>query len=277
MPLLPPANREQLCRDLCWAINSESLIDCGPTIAPVDATNIDLDHLIHFFGGKPPRRVGRYFEKLVLYWLTHVRKVSAITHALPIRAGKTTLGEIDFLFRDEDDQLNHLEVAIKFYLYQPDHPVDGSHFVGPNRRDTFERKMDRIFSHQLPLSRTHVEGVQVRQAIVKGRIFYSNEFDSPTHYPNRLANGHLRGGLLHRHEFEDTDRFSGAVFGFLTKPFWLSSQTMTEDDDRILDLSEFTAELANRFASDPTPVLASRLVGRDGVMMETERFFVLNR
>ncbi|TWU51800.1 DUF1853 family protein [Rubripirellula reticaptiva] len=277
MPLPPPANREQLCRDLCWAINSKALINCGPTIAPVATVEIDVNHLSHFFSGGPPRRVGRYFEKLVLYWLTHVRKVNVITHAMPIRSGKTTLGEIDFLFRDENDQLNHLEVAVKFYLYQPDHPVDGSHFVGPNRQDTFERKMDRIFTHQLPLSRTHVADVQVRNAIVKGRIFYPNDCALPTHYPNRLANDHLRGGVFHQQELNDTERFSGAMFCFSTKPFWLSDQTTDPDDIRVLDLAEFTEKVEHRFASDPTPVLATRLIHRDGAMIEAERFFVLSR
>ena len=158
-------------RDLTWAINSQSLLTESP-LARLDPSEVDPEHLRRFLEDDPSRRVGRYFERLVLYWLTHVRKVEVIASSLQIRDGNRTIGEIDLLFRDEQGRVTHWEIAVKFYLYLSSGTFIGSHYIGPNAGDTFERKMERLFDHQLPRSITHFPEVEVRQALVKGRMFY---------------------------------------------------------------------------------------------------------
>ena len=78
---------------------------CGDNVvAPMklDVGSVDVEHLEDFISKRPDRRVGHYFETLILYWLTHIVKVELIAHGQQIMDGKRTVGELDFLFRDRD-------------------------------------------------------------------------------------------------------------------------------------------------------------------------------
>jgi len=105
----------------------------------------------------------------------------------PIKQGpfKKTLGEMDFVYMDNNHQLNHLEIAVKFYLLKPDE-FGYERLVGPNGCDWYERKLLHLFKKQLPLSETPdakeklaeqfklgVQQVACRQqGIIKGMIFF---------------------------------------------------------------------------------------------------------
>jgi hypothetical protein len=65
----------------------------------------------------------------------------------------STLGELDFLIRGSDGQLTHLELATKFYLAVKDN--NGVRFPGPDSRDNYDRKIRRLLSHQLSLTKRH--------------------------------------------------------------------------------------------------------------------------
>lgn len=61
-----------------------------------------------------------------------------------------TKGEFDF-FLAQNDQLIHLELIYKFYLYDPS-IVDGNYrWIGPNRKDTFIQKIEKLRNKQFPL------------------------------------------------------------------------------------------------------------------------------
>ena len=103
----------QATLDLCWAVNSPSLVN-GADVAPtpgIAVDEIDQEHLASFLSEqKPGHQVGRYFEQLIHYWLRHIREVEVVATGLPLKDGKITVGEIDFLFRDEFDTLVHLSL-----------------------------------------------------------------------------------------------------------------------------------------------------------------------
>ena len=161
--------------DLAWAVNSPSLLsshEIAPEHPRIDLNDINASHLSAFLATGRIDRVGRYFERLISYWLHHVRQVKVIAESLPIRQHKRTIGEIDFLFYDESQRLTHMEIAVKFYLFRPDHVAFGSHYLGPNATDTLDRKVDRLLHHQLPRSETLYPEIEIRQPFLKGRIFY---------------------------------------------------------------------------------------------------------
>jgi len=123
----------QAVQDLLWVINSPSFVG-GPnvaSIAPLAAEDIDTTSLDDFLAERGPvHRVGRYFEQLVHYWLCYVRGVELLGAGLQIRDGKRTIGELDFVYRDEHGTVVHCEVSVKFFLH---HPRAGtSDFPGPN-------------------------------------------------------------------------------------------------------------------------------------------------
>ncbi len=101
-------------------------------------------------------RLGNYIERLVSYQLQQQKNIQIIDENIQIIHNKIILGEIDsILFKD--NQPIHLEVAYKFYLYDP---TVGTrfleHWIGPNRRDSLLLKLNKIREKQFPLIYTQV-------------------------------------------------------------------------------------------------------------------------
>ncbi len=98
---------------------------------------------------------------------------------------KKTLGEMDFVYLDNNKQLNHLEIAVKFYLLKPDE-FGFERLIGPNGGDWYERKLEHLFKKQLLLSNTQDAKARLvqqfalqdekfhcqQQGIIKGMIFF---------------------------------------------------------------------------------------------------------
>jgi hypothetical protein len=274
-PLQQQFMAEQLLADLVWVVNSPSLIVSSRETHPIAETDVDLDRLVNFFDDQLPRRVGFYFERLVLFWLIHVRRVEMVAHGKPIRDGSLTLGELDFLFRDEVGRLTHLEVAVKFYLHYAESLIAGSHFVGPNVKDTFERKMKRMFDHQLQLGRKHVEGVEIQEPMVKGRIFYST-FDSPSGEPPALLSpDHLRARWVTHHEFDAISLSDSFRYRVLLKPFWLSADQTAQHDWGLMTKQQINDYYNDSNKKNRASVLISQLIKSEGGWTETKRFFVM--
>lgn len=275
-----PHHGKQLLDDLLWVVNSPSLIE--PSIASelLDGDAVDIDHLCSFFSDWRGYRVGHYFERLILYWLTHLRCVDVVAHGLQIQAEDRTLGEVDFLFHDEHGKLTHWEVAVKFYLYESQVPSGTSHFLGPNSNDNFEAKMERLFYHQLPLSEAEFPSVESRHAFVKGMIFYDDEQTLPAILPDRMSREHSRGSFVRYRDvaqFESDDRSS---FFVLSKPHWLSSSR----NDVVVGMTgtELSRYLNVKFQSRESPVLISKcgkktdVDSTEAAMREVERIFIIS-
>ncbi|MDA8743108.1 DUF1853 family protein [Rubripirellula amarantea] len=280
----------QHVRDLTWAINSRSLINTDssvvenriPSIDPdtVDPDTVDAGHLSAFLADKPMRRVGRYFELLILYWLQHIRCVDVVEESLQVREGNRTLGEIDFLFRDEEGCLTHWEVAIKYYLYHADDLGMGCHYIGPNAADTFDRKMKRLFEHQLPRSEVHFPEVQRREAFVKGRIFYQPAQPRPLAIPQLLSPDHHQGAWVYLSQLSTLPPLKDERFKVLRKPYWLSDETaaiktVVDGDDRLLCRDGLRTVVAEQYASHVRPVLISQLQPDGQHFVESTRIFVM--
>ena len=249
-------NSESLLVDLLWTINSPSLVQTGETnfqTANITRSDVDVDELVNFVG-TPANRVGHYFERLVAFYLTKIRKVELVAQQQQIVRGGRTLGEMDYLFRDKAAQLVHLETAVKFYLHLPSQPYNGSHLVGPNSNDSFQQKLDRLLNHQLKLTDhapdlVGAQSVQ-RMAFVKGRIYYHLHHQSANVIVPGLADYHSHGVWFHANEWS-TERFANFKYiCVMLKPHWLSP-TATANQ---LDLIQFTSLVQERFANSHRPI-----------------------
>jgi uncharacterized protein len=277
----------QAGRDLIWAINSPSLIrspadrdegnsDLG-TGSECREIDLDIDALESRLNEAPTRRVGHYFEQLIHYYLEEMRGLEIVAHGLQIHEGGRTTGEIDFLYRDEHGSLCHLEAAVKFYLYLPDSNELDSQFIGPNAADTFERKMGRLFSHQLRLSEGRFPEVLQRHAFVKGRIFYHPLQPVPASLPDRLSHAHLRGSWICQSELDLLDISpESRMFRVLKKPHWLAPEIVDVNDTTLQSLDEIQDRLRKHFAEQATPLLLSVLTKEDRNWQETDRVFVVS-
>lgn len=279
--------------DLAWAINSNPLIAgtpgntkdhadlAGTGLLPlepfrVDPEYVDPEHLEEFLAAHQTGRVGRYFELLVLYWLQHIRQVEILAHSLPIRDGKRTLGEIDILFRDELDRLTHWELAVKFYLYLPGSNAGHSRFIGPNAADTLEQKLHRLFGHQLPLSVGRFQDVKVREAFMKGRLFYHPCLALPHRFNRPLSSDHLRGSWIRCSELDLLESTKDIFYRVLYKPFWLGEEKFHQVGEEVLMTDEICCFLEKHFSRSQHSVLLCKFRHGSESTREVDRVFVVS-
>lgn len=221
-PESPAFVPRQLVDDLLWVVNTPSfvngsLVALAPWLSP---DVVDAEHLHAFMSARQSHRVGRHFEGVVEFWLRHVLGYEMTSCGLQIRDGNRTIGELDFVFRDEDGVLTHWEVASKFYLHHADR--EGSHYPGPNSTDDFERKIETLFRRQLELSRTAMPEVKARAAFVRGIVFYHPAVAAPAVLPDRMATDHVRGVWLRSSELALLDSWGSAVATIAEKPHWFA-------------------------------------------------------
>lgn len=255
--------------DLEWVLTSPSLVDDPLAAPPVlfDPSAVDEEHLAAFVDERGEHRVGRYFEHLLHYWLAHVRKVELIDVGRQILdQQRRTVGEIDFLYRDEDGALTHCEAAVKFFLHYPN--AQSSHFPGPAARDNFERKANQLFDRQLYLSEKHVPDVEKRVGFVRGRVFERTGESAPEVLPPRMSAECLGGTWVREADLARLEGIGAKGFHFVQKPHWFAPVI----DADILSWEQFASSIGNHFEGPAYPVMVSM---RAADSTETQRCFVV--
>lgn len=268
----------QYVRDLAWVINSPSLIThhSQPDIPLLDPASVNAEHLAQFLKARWNHRVGFYFEALIEYWLVHVRGFELIDRRHRIKRDKQVIGELDFLFRDDVGLVHHWETAVKFYLHFPHENHTGSHYVGPNARDTFEKKLTRMLTHQLPMSEQLDLPIDVKVPFLKGRIFYHPEEELGS-MPKHLAHKHLRATWLHQHELHKLAHlWPHANFAIQQKPHWLAEELGPVGDPQLLTPDEAYNHLVTHFKTSTYPQLLSVLEEHKETHQETTRCFIVH-
>jgi len=97
--------------------------------------------------------LGKRAEYFMLHYLKQQEQFSNVLHSIQIQNETTTLGELDFLFFNKRiDKWIHLELVTKFYIYNSDEEHENyKHWIGPNLKDKFEFKLNKLQDHQLQL------------------------------------------------------------------------------------------------------------------------------
>ena len=271
-------------RDLLWAINSPQLMrfenEPATDFASVSQADIDEQHLMDWLLKRPQKRVGRYFERLIVYWVSQLRQCEILAESQQMVLNGRTVGEIDLLFRDEQSRLTHWEIAVKFYLQLPGDESGSFHYIGPNARDSLQKKRQKLLDHQLPLSAQFYPEVERRQGLVKGRIFYHWQQGEREIHSNELMNEHLSGRWLRFGELSDFLSQNHNRYQILSKPFWLADQIAHASSCETLDAPAIAGILNSQFATEGRPVLISvfeqnsDLDGR-ALVHEKERCFIV--
>ena len=254
-----PADVRQYLADLQWAIHSPSLLTTSAITEtrPFARTTPELAGPIE----TSEFRVGRYFERLVEQHIRSQADWQMLACGHQIRDQGRTAGELDFVFRAGAD-VYHIETAVKFYLYLPDRVCRGSQFVGPNSQDNFESKTERLWNHQLPLSKQWMPEVTIRQAHVKGIIFYPRHHSVPDTLPPRLSPHHQQGTWFRAADVDDflqslPDR-QQARFHVHHKPHWLAPPAAQPSP---LDADQLTAAVDQHFRRSPGRPLMISILG----------------
>jgi len=193
-----PEFRNQAVRDLAWAISTPPIISSAvyPCRWPTSAwyqeiykntlpwfheLDQDCSSLDSLLAEQKDRRLGKYFETLWFYWLSHHPRYEILAHNLQIIIDGETLGEMDFILFDKKNKKTlHWEMAIKFYLGIDD-TRQMRNWHGPNLRDRLDLKVNHLLNKQSMISKDHrVAGWLQKQGLVvdhcavilKGRLYY---------------------------------------------------------------------------------------------------------
>ena len=271
-----PMQRE---RDLWWSINSPALITQQSQLLQSAEKPEQARRLPVFTNGPiPPKdhRVGRYFESLVEFWLSKQEPITLIAKNHPIQREGRTWGELDFVFRMDSGPIFHWETAVKFYLYDQHHRQHESHFIGPNTNDTFERKMERVFSHQLELTCPTLPQVDHHEPHIKGRIFYHPKQAPPIVLPKHLSPHHLRGLWLRINELKDfLSSRQDWRFQVIQKPYWLAELALDPKAPPLHNASQLVEVLTTHFSASERSILCAAFRHHTPHGIESERFFVV--
>lgn len=150
-------------RHLAWCLFSEPMAKL-PSIQPLQIrpdsevldwlTSLDSNPkpLVDYLGANNARLLGSYFECLWQFFFQNAPHWQLLKHHFQVFDGKQTLGELDILAKAEKCPAIHVELAVKFYLLQPNQ-TGGSlkHWLGPQSHDRFDLKLDKLAQKQLPM------------------------------------------------------------------------------------------------------------------------------
>lgn len=250
-----------------------------------------LLHALQTPDSAPPQRLGRYAENLLSFYLQRAPMHRLIAEHVPIRRSvapelgqaqdHTTLGELDYLLEDSSARFLHWELAIKFFLAEPDKPVlETSDFIGPDRKNSLHLKLEKMFQRQLrqPIperffaSDMTQDRAQVwhRQAYSRGYLFY--RLGEPAQASAALNPAHARGFWLPMTELES---LPDAYYLPLPRWRWLANARCTAFDTP-LRRSNLMAALTSHWHAEPAPraVLIAQLDPQTG--QESARYFIRN-
>lgn len=161
------------------------------------------------------QKLGYIYEDAVAKCIAQSSNLDLLARNLQIiTPEKRTLGELDFVLFDRSSQEHiHLEIAIKFYLVEQRGTL-GFQFPGPDKRDNYQRKLEKLVSHQLKLTENpHTRALlesqlgirEIRpQQLVHG-IFFDHIHATERPLPEAASPKVRRRSWLHLHELLATE------------------------------------------------------------------------
>lgn len=149
-------------------------------------------------------RLGNRLERFFSYIINQSNDYELIAENLQIIEHKTTIGELDFILLDKTtNEINHVELATKIYLYDPEIDDELFRWIGPNKRDSLCRKTAKLKEKQFPLlyhpktinllDQQHINYKKISQKICfKARLFmpYKLKDDVPEYVMSKNIKGY---------------------------------------------------------------------------------------
>lgn len=283
--------KDSSVRDLAWVASSPPLIHSatdGYRLLDSKAPEWDIKHLnqvldrlnddpsiLHdALDKEKDKRLGKYFEALLAFWLQASLRFDLLAKNLPVRENGRTIGEFDFIVRDtERHKTLQLEVALKFYL-GIGNLENANAWHGPELRDRLDKKLNRMLQHQARLAHHPAamkvlsqQGLEIDEVwvLVKGRLFYPHSVHEPG--PSIVNTAHLKGWWCELSRFEHSFAGAGLQWRVLRKVEWMAKRN-PDATDKNLNSSEPGDYLMSHSPDWPVSVVGFR----DGE--EAERGFI---
>ena len=136
--------------------------------------------------------MGHLAEKIVAQLIKASTNYEVLYENIQLIENKQTIGEIDFILSNQSTkELIHLELAYKFYLYDPSVSSEIiNNWIGPNRNDTLKEKLDKVKNKQFPLlyhyaAQSRLDQIAIKDISQKLCLLVSLfiPYQSDTHFP----------------------------------------------------------------------------------------------
>ncbi|AVR46206.1 hypothetical protein C7S20_13585 [Christiangramia fulva] len=221
------------------------------------------------------RLLGKRMESFFEIALKHSNRYEKIASNIQIFRKKVTLGEIDFLLKDlQNDEILHVELVYKLYLFDPDLPKGYSRWIGPRRKDSLPQKLERLKEKQFPLlflpeTREKLKDLNLDFSNIKQHLCFKAKLFQPENKAAELQNLNpdcLTGKWIHWEDFKNID-FEEGVFCSPKKVFWSMSPGNNKSWLNFPQIKEIVSILIEK---DRPPLIWMKKGEK------TESFFVVN-
>jgi hypothetical protein len=173
-------------------------------------------------------RLGKRIEQFVFQLFNSIESIQVIDENIQIQKNRITLGEIDCLLRNSDE-LIHLEIVYKFYLYDSNvSSTELERWIGPNRKDSLIEKLKKLKIKQLPLlykeeTKMHLQKLKLDPEDFKQKVYFKAQLFIPlssTEESFSLVNNNCIYGFYAR--LNELTGYSDCVFSIPSKLDWVS-------------------------------------------------------
>ncbi|WP_350285922.1 DUF1853 family protein [uncultured Croceitalea sp.] len=179
-------------------------------------------------------RLGHQMEEVCAQLLTLSENWTIIAKNVLVDQEKIRLGELDFIIQNRrKNTIHHVELAYKFYIVNPEISEPIHSLMGPNKRDMFYTKLDKLKEKQFPLlyADALIQQLEilrlnpnqiVQEACFKTQLFvpYNNEKVSI----RPLNKNCIVGKWIHFEDFNSKE-FKGNEYYIPSKREWIIAPT----------------------------------------------------
>lgn len=159
--------------------------------------------------------LGKRVEHLFAHYVRHFTSERILMQGKVICKRRVTIGELDFILQNSlSSEISHLELVFKYYLYDPNFEEEPDRWIGPNRKDTLVKKIEKLKLHQFPLlfreeCRESLEPVTGPVDNIEQKICFKANLFVPREILNQslplVNNAALRGYWIRQEEFSEED------------------------------------------------------------------------
>lgn len=136
-------------------------------------------------------RLGMYVEQVIFQAIENNSESKLIITNLQIIENGVTLGELDCIFK-EKNQIVHLEIVYKFYLFDP--TINHNQlecWIGPNRKDSLIKKLNKLRDKQFPLlelerTKEMLKQFQLKPNQITQKVCFKAQLFLPLNYSNNI-------------------------------------------------------------------------------------------
>lgn len=171
-------------------------------------------------------RLGNRLEYFLSFALESSEDFEILAKNIQIVENKITLGELDYIIEDKTSEtIFHLELANKFYLYDPNIKTEINCWIGPNRNDSLIRKITKLKNKQFPLLHhkqtvSQLTDLGIDVSMLSQKLLFKTQLFLPkTMYLEQKENDNIEGFYISKEDFLNKE-YQGSLFFVPEKQDW---------------------------------------------------------